>query len=91
MRISEYLMIGKDNAIPAERIMQNFNISRRQLYKEIEHERLEGTPILPDWHGGYYLADTETESGRTEILAFHSRMSAAAASSFAVIRGMKQA
>lgn len=69
MTIYELLKKGKENATPADYLMMQTGLSRRQVFKEIERERCEnGRPILPDRKGGYYIADVETAAGRHDVV-----------------------
>lgn len=85
-KVHEYLKTGRANAIPAEKLMQAFNVSRRGLYSEIHRERLEGAIILPDNAGGYYIPDLSTEEGQNEYENWRQRMQANGRGNFAVTK-----
>lgn len=87
MQITDILRVGKENALPAEYLMDTFKISRRKLYAEIAKERREGALILPDNNGGYYIPDEDTEAA--EIKKYYVRMASLAKSTFAAIKSAK--
>lgn len=75
MKVSEYLSVGKENAVPAADLCKRIGIDRRTLYAEVRQERLDGVLILPDYNKGYYIADPDTAAGRDEIRTYERRMS----------------
>lgn len=89
-RVTDILQIGKENALSAEYLMQAFGIDRRSLYKEVAKERKEGSLILTDGNGGYYIPDETTAAGQTEIEAFKHRMKAMGRSIAAAAKGVQK-
>lgn len=85
-RIADLLKVGKENAIAAEYLMQALNVSRRSLYGALHRERLEGSVILPDNAGGYYIPDLSTEEGQNEYENWRKRMQANGRGNFAVTK-----
>lgn len=64
MKISEYLPIGKENAIPSKTLAEILGFDTvRELQKAIERERQAGAVILSTCTegGGYFLPANETE------------------------------
>lgn len=82
--VKELLQVGKSNAVGHEYLQAVLGLSRRELYKLVQIERAAGELIIPDYHGGYYLGETETAAGRAEVEAWRKRMVAMAWSTEAV-------
>lgn len=61
--ISEILNRGQENAIPKMQLMKYYGLTERELYSQIERERLAGIPILSRKNegGGFYLPGTQAE------------------------------
>lgn len=61
-KISGFLLAGAENAIPRCHLRQLTGLSDRDLRRQIQDERLSGSPILSSTTtGGYYLPSSETE------------------------------
>lgn len=67
--VAEILNKGKDNAISRDKLKKFFSFTDRELYAEIERERLSGKCILAKKSngGGYYLPKNAEE--KQEYLA----------------------
>lgn len=63
-RISDLLHPGAENAIPRRDLMSLTGLSDRELRLKIEAERRQGTPILSDCIGGYFLPGDQSELDR---------------------------
>lgn len=64
IKISRYLMQGKENAITANELALMLGLTRRQVVRLVELERNEGIPILASkdgTRGGYYLPKNVAE------------------------------
>lgn len=61
--VAEVLSRGRENATSRETLKNYFSFSDRELYAEIERERLNGKCILAKKNdgGGYYLPASQTE------------------------------
>lgn len=62
MRVSDFLMHGEENAIPAPvlALLYGYDRDTRKLRKEIDHEREQGELILASEHGYYLPSDNPT-------------------------------
>lgn len=63
-RVSDFLEQGRENAVPLRILKALLHLDGRTLRQLIQHERLQGTPILSSsvaGTGGYYLAATPAE------------------------------
>lgn len=54
-RVSDYLLPGRENAVPLKRLKELLDLDGRTVRLMIRGERLQGTPILADCVSGYYL------------------------------------
>lgn len=68
--IESLLKHGGANAVSAEYLMSMTKLDLRQLRKQVELERRNGTLILTQPQGGYFLL-AEGEKGKQEILQFY--------------------
>lgn len=90
--IADYLGVGKENAISWQELVNLLSVnSRRELYRLIENERKNGTVILSDYNGGYYIPDSKTPEGREEIEKFINKFSAMAKNIFGDLKGARAA
>ncbi len=60
-RIADLLHPGAENATPRRDLMAMTGCRDRELRRLIEAERRQGTPILSNCVGGYYLPETQAE------------------------------
>lgn len=63
IHIADFLPHGAENAIPGRHLLQLTGLSDRDLRRQIETARLDGTPILSGEHG-YFLAENQREVTR---------------------------
>lgn len=63
-RIADLLHPGAENAVPRRDLMSLTGLSDRELRLKIEAERRQGTPILSDCIGGYFLPGDQSELDR---------------------------
>lgn len=66
-KVSDYLLHGKENAVPMRYLRDLLHIPPRKVRLMIRRERLEGVPILESSHpldGGYFLPGDEAEKVR---------------------------
>lgn len=66
-KVSDYLLHGKENAVPMRHLRDLLHIPSRKVRLMIRRERLEGVPILESSHpldGGYFLPGDEAEQAR---------------------------
>lgn len=89
--IEELLYKGSENAFPTGALMNITGLNRRALYAQIEKERRNGSIILSDRKGGYYLPDLSTEEGREEVRKFEKSMRNMAISLFAASKSAREA
>lgn len=79
--IENLLRVGRENAIGWQRLVDMMELkSRRELYRVIAEARSRGAIILSNQQGGYYLPDTTTDEGRSEMAHFVARFSGMAKS-----------
>ena len=60
-RVSDYLLPGRQNAVPLKRLKELLDLDGRTVRLMIRGERLQGTPILADCVSGYYLPGDDHE------------------------------
>lgn len=60
-RVSDYLLPGRENAVPLKRLKELLDLDGRTVRLMIRAERLSGTPILADNQTGYYLPGDDRE------------------------------
>lgn len=60
-RVSDYLLPGRENAVPLKRLKGLLDLDGRTVRLMIRGERLQGTPILADCVSGYYLPSNDHE------------------------------
>lgn len=60
-RVSDYLLPGRENAVPLKRLKGLLDLDGRTVRLMIRSERLHGTPILADCVSGYYLPSDDHE------------------------------
>lgn len=89
--VADFLRMGAENAIHAKELANLVGCGTpRQLQHLVAQERRDGTLILSDTKGGYYLPDTGLK-GRSEIARYVGAMSRRAARICAVTEGARQA
>lgn len=63
MNLTDYIPIGRKNAIAMRELSERLNIDPRTLRALIQRERERGEPICSDWeHGGYFMPANEYEA-----------------------------
>ena len=62
MKISEFLLSGRSNAVPLRQLQALTGLDGRTIRRMIERERRGGSPILSDNQTGYYLAADPAEA-----------------------------
>lgn len=63
MKISDYIPIGRDNAISMPNLSERLGIKQRECRRWVQREREKGEPICSDWeHGGYFMPANESEA-----------------------------
>ncbi|MCD8384462.1 MAG: hypothetical protein LUC39_05835 [Clostridiales bacterium] len=90
MRVSDFLMHGEENAIPAPvlALLYGYDRDTRKLRKEIDHEREQGELILASEHG-YYLPSDNPTVAIQEIKQFVQRQDARLRSNRRALKGCK--
>ena len=88
--IESLLMHGGANAVSAEYLMSMTKLDLRQLRKQVELERRNGTLILTQPQGGYFLPG-DGGSGKAEIRTFYLIQRAKAISLLKTIKVAKEA
>lgn len=63
-QVSDYLLPGRENAVPLKRLKELLNLDGRTVRLMIRAERLSGMPILADCVSGYYLPGSDHERAR---------------------------
>lgn len=64
LKIGDILLMGERNALPLRHLKSVTGMNGREIRRMIQTERMEGTPILSNCVGGYYLPDSEDERQR---------------------------
>lgn len=64
LHVADFLMVGEENAVQLQYLKTVMQLDGRSVRQLIQHERLQGAPILSSsaaGTGGYYLAATPAE------------------------------
>lgn len=62
-KISDFIPIGRVNAIPMKKLSKRRGVDPRALRLLIQREREQGAPICSDWErGGYFIPANESEA-----------------------------
>lgn len=61
MKISELLLHGAGNGVGLRDLSRVTSLSEREVRQAIQHERLNGVPILSNNRDGYFLPKNEAE------------------------------
>ena len=61
LRVADILGYGQAAAVPLRHLVMVTGWSGREVRRQIEKERRQGTPILSDNVSGYFLPQDETE------------------------------
>ncbi len=90
MRVSDFLMHGEKNAVPAPvlALLYGYDRDTRKLRKQIDHEREQGELILASEHG-YYLPSDNPTVAIQEIERFVQRQDARLYANRRVVKGCK--
>ena len=88
--IESFLLHGASNAIPTNELLKLTGLDLRQLRKQVELERRNGTLILTQPQGGYFLPG-EGEAGKDEIRTFYLIQRSKALSLLKTIKAAREA
>lgn len=90
MKLSEFIPIGRANAISMHSLSVQLAVKPRTLRLLIQREREQGAPICSDWErGGYFMPASEYEA-RTYYRQQRSRIKSARAALNGVIKYLRE-
>ncbi len=86
MNISDFIPVGRSNAILMKTLSERKGIKPRECRRWVQREREQGAPICSDWeHDGYYLPLNVSEA-----LIYLRQQNARIKSARAALRGVKK-